>query len=164
MSRFNFGSVENPVLGVRSERFRLRGRFGFRINPHHRLRAGKAIANPRTVSQHQLHAVGANHLLHSSPGELPRITLQLISELLFYLGRQAKVISPRIKGTNFTKYVVNLLWQRLAAPGHGLTAEQTGQDPVFFRDVVANGNCRALLPADGDLGLLDRLAAVLEPP
>jgi len=47
---------------------------------------------------------------------------QLLSELRFDFLRQAEVFSPRVKGTDFDKWIVELASQRLA-PVNWIAAE-----------------------------------------
>ena len=50
----------------------------------------------------------------------------------------------------------------LAAARHHLTAKQSGENSVFFRDVITNGKSGALFSANANLVLLDQFADVFE--
>ena len=52
---------------------------------------------------------------------------------------------------------------RLAGRPDELGREQVREDPVLFRDVALDGQARALLPAEDDLSVEQKLADVLEP-
>src|SRR5580698_6475360 len=46
--------------------------------------------------------------------------------------------------------------------GHHLAAEQSGEDAIFFRDMMADGEAGTFLAADHDFVLLDEFADVLK--
>src|SRR5581483_2432545 len=133
-----------------------------RINPNYRFGSGEPVTNPGAIFEHELQSVGSNYLGNLAPVKIARLQLQLSSELLFDLGRQSKVFSARIKGTNFDKQRGKLLGKGAAAARDHLATEESGEDAIFFRHVMADRKARALFAADADFVLLDQLADVFE--
>src|SRR5215469_11928920 len=91
-----------------------------------------------------------------------RIGLQLFSELCLDLARQSEILPFRIKGTYFVTDIVQLLAQRLSPSRDGFATEQSSEDSVLLRNVMADRQPSALFPADHNLVLHDEFADVLE--
>ena len=134
----------------------------FTVHAHHRLRARKPVAHPRSVRQDELQPVRPYNLgnLHArnSVGSPRNFSVNFP----FHFRRQAEVLSKRIEGTNFGKYAFELLAQRGAATRHHLTTQQARQHAVLLGNVLANGQTGALLAANQNLVLLDQLTDVFE--
>src|SRR2546421_6066653 len=105
ISRFwKTASFENPILRRRAQLLQALFAARLGVDAHDRLSSRQPVADPGTVAEYQLQPVGANHAVNRVAAELPRIGLQLLSELGFDLGRQAEVLPFRIEGTNLVTH------------------------------------------------------------
>src|SRR3954465_4002866 len=76
--------TRHELLGRRPQRLHILFAACLGIGPHHGLSSRKAVAHPRAIFEDQLQPVGAHDLLHFTPAQFGRISLQLLSERGFH--------------------------------------------------------------------------------
>src|SRR5665213_914672 len=152
----------NPVLGGFCQPCRVFLGPRFCIGTHNWLCARQAIANPRSIVEDKLQSVRPDNARDLAASQFRWIGLQLLSEFVFGIRGQVKILANWIIGTHFGKKRLKLLAKTLAAHGNHLRNQQSSENAIFLRNMAANRQSRALLAANGDFVLVDQLANVLE--
>src|SRR6201987_3237149 len=154
--------LQHPVFGRVAQRFLLVLLPRLGVDANHRLGSAQPVADPGTIIENQLQAVRPNNLRHLVRPERLWISLYLLDKFFLHFGRKAEILAIGIKLPNLCEKLLQLLSQALAAHSDHLCNQQPGNHAVFFRNMPANRQPRALFAADHDLVLIDQFADELE--